>query len=71
MGGNDLTTAQNISKRVDKPLQDVLYLPLGREYICRRGTRPVETQRYDILNNKKYQEVTKAYENRIRQRKIK
>lgn len=71
MGGNDLTTAQNISKRVDKPLQDVLYLPLGREYICRRGTRPVETQRYDILNNKKYQEVTKAYENRIRQQKIK
>ena len=71
MGGNDLTTAQNISKRVDKPLQDVLYLKLGREYICRRGTRPVETQRYDILNNKKYQEVTKAYENRIRQQKIK
>lgn len=71
MGGNDLTTAQNISKRADKPLQDILYMPLGKEYIFRRGSKPIETQRYDILSNTKYQEVTKAYEKRIRRQQIK
>lgn len=69
MGGNDLQTAQNISRRADRPLQDILWMPIGKEFIFRRGSKPVETSRYDICNDPMYQKVTKAYEKRVKAQK--
>lgn len=65
LGGMDLKTAQNVSLRLNSPLEDVLYLPIGREIIFRRGQRPIVTQRYDIQKDKLYQAVTKEYEKSI------
>lgn len=47
IGGNDVETAKNISVRVDRPLADVLYMPVGECIVFRRGSKPVMTK---ILN---------------------
>ncbi len=57
MGGMDLETAKNISQRVNQPLEDVLYLPCGMEYVIRRGQRPILTSRYNIMQNKLYKKA--------------
>ena len=67
MGGMNLKTCRNISERLNLPLEDVLYMPLGHEVIFRRGQRPVLTQRYNIFNNRMYQKITKAYEKRLQE----
>lgn len=54
MGGMDLQTAGSISKRVDKPLDEVLYMPVGRMYVLRRGQPPMETWRYNLLESDAY-----------------
>lgn len=65
MGGMDLKTGRSISERLNVPLEDVLYMPIGQVCIFRRGQKPIITSRYDILNDRQFQEITKAYENRI------
>ena len=67
MGGMNLKTCRSISERLNVPLEDVLYMPLGQEVIFRRGQHPVQTQRYDVLNNKAYQEITQDFERRLRE----
>lgn len=47
IGGNDVETAENISVRVDRPLSEVLYMPVGDCIVFRRGSKPVVTK---ILN---------------------
>jgi type IV secretory pathway TraG/TraD family ATPase VirD4 len=46
LGGMDLSTCKNVSQRLNAPLEDVLYMPIGQEFIFRRGQRPVVTERY-------------------------
>ena len=62
MGGMDLSTCRKISERLNAPLEDVLYMPIGEEIIFRRGSRPVKTQRYDVLKNEMYQRMTVEHE---------
>lgn len=66
MGGMDLQTGRSVSERLNIPLEEVLYMPLGREYVFRRGQKPLQTTRYNICQNKLYQRITKQYMNRIR-----
>jgi type IV secretory pathway TraG/TraD family ATPase VirD4 len=61
MGGMDIRTGRNISERLNAPLEDVLYMPVGQEIIFRRGQRPVVTQRYNVYENKLYKAVTMRY----------
>lgn len=65
LGGMDLRTAQNISLRLNAPLDEVLYMPIGQEVLFRRGQRPIVTRRYDIQKNDVYQRVTKDYNKRM------
>ncbi len=65
MGGMDLTTARHISERLNAPLEDVLSMPIGQEFIFRRGQKPIITKRYDILQNEMYQKITRNYEKRL------
>jgi len=66
VGGNDLRTARNISERLNVPLDEVLYMPVGQAIIFRRGQKPIAfRQRYDILHDKRYQKITKQYEKMI------
>ena len=45
LGGMDLHTCQNMSIRVNRPIDEVLNMPIGREYFFRRGEKPVVTTR--------------------------
>lgn len=65
LGGMDLRTAQNISLRLNAPLDEVLYMPIGQEVLFRRGQRPIITRRYDIQKNDIYQKVTKDYNKKM------
>lgn len=65
LGSMDIDTGKNISLRSNKPLEDILYMPVGEEIIFRRGQKPVFTQRYNITENKLYQKISAAYEKRI------
>lgn len=56
LGGNDYETAHQVSRRLDKPLEEVLYMPIGRLFIFRRGQKPIETRRYPILEDERYKE---------------
>lgn len=65
LGGMDLKTAQNISLRTNKPLEEILYMPVGKEIIFRRGRQPIHTTRYNIEQNQLYRKITRQYENKI------
>jgi type IV secretory pathway TraG/TraD family ATPase VirD4 len=60
LGGMDLLTARNISVRLNCPLDEVLYMPIGDEIIFRRGHRPIQTTRYDVRRDKQYQDVSRG-----------
>lgn len=60
LGGIDLQTAKSVSQRLNEPLDDVLFMPVGKEYIFRRGQKPIATARYDILGDREYQELMQA-----------
>lgn len=67
MGGNDLATARNMSQRLNLPLEDILYMPIGQEYVIQRGQKPIKTTRYKIKNNFTYQEVERNYQQQSEQ----
>lgn len=43
LGGNDVTTANAVSMRCNKPLSRILYMPVGYCWVFRRGSQPVYT----------------------------
>lgn len=56
LGGNDLDTADQIARRINKPVDEVLALPIGQEYLFRRGQKPVQLQRYQIYDDPLYRQ---------------
>lgn len=63
MGGIDIQTGRVISERLNAPLEDVLYMPIGKEFVFRRGQKPIVTERYNIRKNELYRTITEQYEN--------
>lgn len=51
MGGMDILTCRDIAERMALPLGEILYLPLGKEIIFERGTRPCITERWHITED--------------------
>lgn len=47
LGGNDVKTAEEISRRCNKPLGQVLNMPVGNCWVFRRGSQPVYTRLAD------------------------
>ena len=41
MGGNDVETAESVSRRCNKPLEQVLYMPVGYCWVFERGKKPM------------------------------
>ncbi|MDO4188565.1 MAG: type IV secretory system conjugative DNA transfer family protein [Lachnospiraceae bacterium] len=70
-GSMDLHTSKNISIRLNEPVDEVLYMPIGDVYVFRRGQRPIKTKRYNILNDEKYIKVTEEYNNRQNDKGVK
>ena len=67
MGGMDTATALEIAKKVDRPLDEVLWMPVGDVWIMRRGQRPIRTRRYDIQADERWQRLS-GREDRGRER---
>lgn len=44
IGGNDVSTAESVSLRCDRPLSEILYMPVGDCVVFRRGSKPVHTK---------------------------
>jgi len=65
LGSMDLDTGKSISMRANRPLEDILYMPIGSEIIFRRGMKPIFTKRYNIFENDMYKRVTAAYEKHV------
>ena len=56
LGGNDMDTAEHIARRIDKPVDEVLALPIGQEYLFRRGQKPLQMKRYQIYDDPLYRQ---------------
>lgn len=54
LGCMNLRTCQDIARRADKPLADILNMPLGKVIVFRMGHKPVFTNRYPIYSDPKY-----------------
>lgn len=66
MGCNDRISARNISEKIDRPLNEVLNMKIGKEIIMRRGKKPqIFVDRYEILKDKEYKKLLKEYENEM------
>lgn len=48
LGGNDIATARSVSERSNKPLDQILNMPVGTCWVFRRGDVPVFTRVNDI-----------------------
>lgn len=44
LGGSDIQTAENVGIRAGKSLRQILYMPIGRVWVFRRGSKPVYTR---------------------------
>lgn len=53
LGGNDLVTARAISERANKPLNQVLNMPVGSCWVFRRGEEPVFTKTNKPINRER------------------
>ena len=54
LGGMDTDTAREVSLRADKPLQEILTMEIGREYLFRSGQEPLYLQRYQTYDDPVY-----------------
>lgn len=50
LGGNDIETAKNVAERADVNLKKILYMPVGTNWIFRRGQEPVNGLNFDLEN---------------------
>lgn len=48
LGGNDLETARVVAERCDVPLKKILYMPVGMNWIFRRGQPPVNAKNFEL-----------------------
>ncbi|MCR4588608.1 MAG: type IV secretory system conjugative DNA transfer family protein [Lachnospiraceae bacterium] len=66
---NDLETAREFSYRLDLPVTDVLYSPIGTEYIFLSGTKPIKDERFDMkTQSKEYRKVYRSKSNVVKVR---
>lgn len=61
LGGNDLQTCKDFAERLNQPLEKVLNMPIDKIAIFRRGSEPIITRRYPILDDKNFQKISKNY----------
>ncbi|MCM1186085.1 MAG: type IV secretory system conjugative DNA transfer family protein [Lachnospira sp.] len=48
LGGNDLETADAVAKRCNLPLEKILNMPVGKNWIFRRGQAPINGRNLDL-----------------------
>ena len=51
MGSNDVDTAKAVCLRCNKPLEQILYMPVGKCWVFERGKKPVYANILPMPNN--------------------
>ena len=62
LGSMDLDTGRSISARANRPLEDILYMPIGSRNHLPAWHEADFTKRYNIFQNEMYKKITAAYE---------
>ena len=57
MGGNNIDTAEQMARRINKPTDEVLALPRGQIYLFRSGQKALQLQRYRIFDDSLYRQA--------------
>ena len=57
MGGMDSRTCRNVSEKINKPVSKVMSMPIEHVMVFRRGSDPIETRRYQILEDPLFKEM--------------
>jgi type IV secretion system protein VirD4 len=48
LGGNDIATAEAVAKRCNVALGRILYMPIGTNWIFRRGMYPINAENFEL-----------------------
>ena len=48
LGGNDMDTAKAVAERCDLPVKKILNMPVGRNWIFRRGQNPIYGENFNL-----------------------
>lgn len=48
LGGTDVKTAQAVAERADRPMKKILNMPVGTNWIFRRGQEPIHGKNFDL-----------------------
>ncbi len=59
LGGNDVETAHAVAERCDIPLKKILNMPVGTNWIFRRGEEPYNGRNFDLIGF--YEELQAKY----------
>ena len=62
LGGNDYQTCQNIAYKTGKQVRSILNMELENVVIMRRGSEPVFTTRYKVLEDPEYKNMIRMME---------
>lgn len=62
-GQNSVKEIVDLSLKLNVPLDEILYLPVGQIVVFRRGQRPVFSTRFDTFNDEFYKEITQTKKN--------
>lgn len=65
LGGNDIKTTKNIAVRLNCPIEKVLYMPLDKICVFRRGSKPIITNKYETLKDKNFIKIQDNYKKSI------
>lgn len=57
LGGNDMDTAKAVAERCDVPVKKILNMPVGRNWIFRRGQNPVYGENFKLEEMLKYKKI--------------
>ncbi len=63
MGGRDLETCEHVARKLNKPLVEVMNMPLEQVVVFRRGSWPVTSRRYQVMEDPIYQEMMNENQN--------
>ncbi len=62
-GGMDVETCNKVAIRANKPVDQIISMPLEHIWVFRRGCKPVYGLRFQIMNDTAYQRVVRHYRN--------
>ena len=55
-GGMDEKSCSLVSRRMNLPIEDVMYAKIGKVFIMQAGRKPVIVDRYDTFNSREYKD---------------